>query len=119
MIQNYNKSAMTSTKSITEAFKIDFPTMLRYFDTKRDRDMFEAIFARITSVNCVVQLKGRSSKTFVKTSLNKHKEILETFKNVEKESLVVRNDMTAAQQYAFSLITQTQSNERYSNKKHS
>lgn len=32
-----------------------------------------------------------------------HQEILETFKNVEKESLVVRNDMTAVQQYAFSL----------------
>ena len=55
MIQNYNKSAMKSTKSITEALKIDFPTMLRYFDTKRDRDMFEAIFAQITSVNCVTR----------------------------------------------------------------
>ena len=103
MIQNYNKSAMTISKSITEALKVDFPTVLRYFDTKRDKDMLEAIVARITSVNCVVRLKGCSSKTSVQRNLHKHQEILETFKNIEKQSLVVRNDMTARQQYAFSL----------------
>ncbi|CAB4029682.1 Hypothetical predicted protein [Paramuricea clavata] len=47
MIQNYSQSAMTNTKSIAEALKADFATVLRYFDTKRDRDMLEAIIARI------------------------------------------------------------------------
>ena len=43
--------------------KDTFNDILNYLDSKRDRDVLEAIIAKITSVKNVVSLKGCKAKT--------------------------------------------------------
>ena len=42
--------------------KNNFNDILKYLDSKRDRDVLEAIVAKITSVKNVVSLKGTQLK---------------------------------------------------------
>lgn len=79
--------------------KDNFTDVLKYLDNKRDRDVLEAIIAKITSVKNVVSLKGTQFKGSVsghQASLNAK---LKEFKNIELNSLTVRNDVTASQQH--------------------
>ena len=69
-----------------------FRNILEMLDTKRDRDVFEAIVTKLTNVNSVVSMKGGQFKKSVR-NLNK-------FETIQRNCETVRNDMTVAQQHA-------------------
>ena len=45
------------TDNVQSALKGKLHEVLQYLDTKKDRDVFEAIIAKITSIKSVVSLK--------------------------------------------------------------
>ncbi|KAJ7391492.1 hypothetical protein OS493_018539 [Desmophyllum pertusum] len=80
--------------------KDNFNDILQYLDSKRDRDVLEAIIAQITSVKNTVSIKGKRFKG----SVSGHRATLESklkhFKDIKVTSQTVRNDMIASQQHA-------------------
>lgn len=88
-----------AVKGIVKAKLTDsFADILQTLDSKRDRDILEAIIAKITSVKSVVSIKGAQFKG----SVSKHRATLninlKTFKDIKVNSQSVRNDMTVTQQ---------------------
>ncbi|CAH3138140.1 unnamed protein product [Porites lobata] len=88
-----------AVKGIVKAKLTDsFADLLQTLDSKRDRDILEAIIAKITSVKSVVSIKGVQFKD----SVSKHRATLntnlKTFKDIKVNSQSVRNDMTVTQQ---------------------
>lgn len=77
--------------------KYNFADVLKYLDSKRDRDVLEAI---ISSIKSVVSIKG----TQFKSSVSKHRDTLNSdlkkFKQIRFESQTVRSDMTPDQQHS-------------------
>ena len=91
-----------AVKGIVKAKLTDsFADILQTLDSKRDRDILEAIIAKITSVESVVSIKGAQFKG----SISKHRATLntnlKTFKDIKVNSQAVRNDMTVAQQHSY------------------
>ena len=80
-------------------FKENFRYVLRYLDSKRDRDVLEAVIAKITSVKSVVSIKS----TKFKGSVSKHPATLDSalksFKEINQSCQTVRNNMTVSQQH--------------------
>ena len=70
-------------------------------DTKRDRDALKALLAHITSMRFAAKLEGRQSRSRVRTAKTSLYNNLVTFKDINKTSLTVRNDMTANQQHQY------------------
>ena len=72
---------------------------MRYLDSKRDRDVLEAVIATITSVKSVVSIKS----TKFKGSVSKHcatlDSTLQSFKEINQSCQTVRNNMTISQQH--------------------
>ena len=88
-----------AVKGIVKAKLTDsFADILQTLDSKRDRDILEAIIPKITSVKSVVPIKGVQFKD----SVSKHRATLntnlKTFKDIKVNSQSVRNDMTVTQQ---------------------
>lgn len=79
--------------------KDTFNDILNYLDSKRDRDVLEAIIAKITSVKNVVSLKGTQFKGSVSGHRANLNAKLRQFKNIEQNCQTVRNDMTVSQQH--------------------
>ena len=91
-----------AVKGIVKAKLTDsFADILQTLDSKRDRDILEAIIAKITSVESIVSIKGEQLKGSVgehRATLNTN---LKTFKDIKVNSQSVRNDMTVAQQHSY------------------
>lgn len=89
----------TMNDVVQSKLKDQFSDILQYMDSKRDRDLLEAVIAKITSVSNVVSMKG---KQFM-GSLSGHKATLDTklkqFNELKVTSQTVRNDMTVSQQH--------------------
>ena len=87
-------------ESVHSCLKDNFRYVLRYLDSKRDRDVLEAVIAKITSVKSVVSIKS----TKFKGSVSKHRatlvSTLKSFKEINQSCQTVRNDMTVSQQQA-------------------
>ena len=88
-----------AVKGIVKAKLTDsFADILQTLDSKRDRDILDAIIAKTTSVKSVVSIKGAQFKG----SVSKHRATLninlKTFKDIKVNSQSVRNDMTVTQQ---------------------
>lgn len=79
--------------------KDTFNDILNYLDSKRDRDVLEAIIAKITSVKNVVSLKGTQFKGSVSGHRANLNAKLKQFKNIEQNCQTVRNDMTVSRQH--------------------
>lgn len=92
--------------------KDHFKDILQFLDSKRDRDVLEAIIAKITSVKNTLSIKG----TQFKGGVSGHRATLESklkhFKEVKVTSQTVRNDMTVSQQYAHVQRKMKQSKEK-------
>ena len=90
----------TAREKVHSCLKDNFRDVLQYLDSKRDRDVLEAVIAKITSVKSVVSIKG----TKFKGSVSKHRATLDStlnsFKEINQSCQTVRNDMTVAQQHA-------------------
>ena len=80
--------------------KDSFKDALCYLDTKRDRDVLEAIIAKVTSINTVLSLKGTKFKGSVRGHLGTFQTNLDKYKDVKKKAQTVRSDMTVPQQRA-------------------
>ena len=80
--------------------KDNFADVLQYLDSKRDRDVLEAIIAKISSIKSVISIKG----TQFTSSVSKHRATLNSdlkkFKQIRFESQTVRSDMTSDQQHS-------------------
>ena len=79
--------------------KDNFNDILKYLDSKRDRDVLEAIIAKITSVKSVVSMKGTQFKGSVSGHRANLNAKIKQFKNIEQNCQTVRNDMTISQQH--------------------
>ena len=90
----------TAREKVHSCLKDNFRDVLRYLDSKRDRDVLEAVIAKITRVKSVVSIKG----TKFKGSVSKHRATLDStlksFKEINQSCQTVRNDMTVTQQHA-------------------
>lgn len=90
-------SKHTAREKVHSCLKDNSRDVLRYLDSKRDRDVLEAVIAKITSF---VSIKG----TKFKGSTSKHHgtldSILKSFKEINQSCQAVRNDMTVSQQHA-------------------
>ena len=87
-------------KSVVEdRLKEMFPTILKYLDSHRDRQVLKALVAEVTSTSFTAKLQGLKSRKGTrnaKISLSSH---LLHYSNIRATSQVVRNDMTNAQQH--------------------
>ena len=80
--------------------KENFADVLQYLDSKRGRDVLEAIIAKILSITSVVCIKGMQFTSGV----SKHRATLNSdlnkFKQIRSESQTARSDMTPDQQHS-------------------
>jgi len=66
--------------------------------SKRDRDTLDVLVSKVTSTRTVLQLRGMKHRNCLKTQAAKLNEDIKQFKNIEKEAMTVRNDVTNQQQ---------------------
>ena len=86
-------------ETVHSRLKDNFSEVLQYLDSKRDRNVLEAVIAKITSVKSVVSIKG----TKFKGSISKHHATLDStlrrFKDINQNCQTVRSDMSVSQQH--------------------
>ena len=75
-----------------------FNDALAFADTKKDRDMIKALFAKATSVRFVTDLMKIKSKSSIMACQDEFEGNLTKFDELQKTSQIVRNDMTCEQQ---------------------
>lgn len=91
-------------KHVTSTIGDSFKEGLNYMDSKRDRDTVTALMERLTSVKFVAgKLLNVQNKRAVQGCRDSFKENLRTFRDINKTSQVVRNDMTNEQQHRLAL----------------
>lgn len=75
---------------------------MQYLDTKRDRDVFEAIIAKITSIKTVVSLKEKHFKGSIHGHVSDFDSNLDKFKQMRSdlETKAAVTEKTTAQQRA-------------------
>ena len=90
----------TANQTVKSCLKDCFKDVLCYLDTKRDRNVMEAIIAKISSVKSVISLKGTKFKESVRGHLMTLQSNLDKYKDIKQQTQSVRSDMTITQQYA-------------------
>ena len=85
---------------VRSKLKDDFKDILQFLDSKRDRDVLEAIVAKITSVKNTVSIKGIQFKGGVSGHRATLESKLKHFTDIKVTSQTVRNDMTVSRQHA-------------------
>ena len=98
----------TTNQVVKTSLKDCFTDVLSYLDTKRDRDLMEAIVAKLSSVKSVVSLKGTKFKGSVHGHLKTLQSNLDKFKDIKHQSQTVRSDMTITQQHAHTVRKTTE-----------
>lgn len=90
------------TDNVQSTLKGKFNDVLRYLDTKKDRDVFEAIIAKITSVKSVVSLKEKHFKGSVCGHISELDSNLDKFKQMRSdlETKAATTEKTPSQQHA-------------------
>ena len=90
------------TDNVQSTLKGKFNDVLRYLDTKKDRDVFEAIIAKITSVKSVVSLKEKHFKGSVRGHISELDSNLDKFKQMRSdlETKAATTEKTPCQQRA-------------------
>lgn len=96
-LEKLSKDALRET--VHSCLKDNFREVLRYLDSKRDRDVLEAVIAKISSVKSVVSIKGTKFKGSVSKHLATLDSTLKSFKEINRSCQTVRNDMTISQQH--------------------
>ena len=96
-LANLRKDAVK--KTVHSRLKDNFSEVLQYMDSKRDRDVLEAVIVKITSVKSVVSIKGKKFKG----SVSKHHATLDStlrrFMDIKRSCQTVRSDMSVSQQH--------------------
>ena len=89
-LKNLSKDVVR--ERVHSCLKENFRYILQYIDSKRDRDVLEAVIAKITSVKSVVSIKS----TKFKGSVSKHRATLDSalksFKEINQSCQTVRNN---------------------------
>ena len=98
-----NSSAqLNKKKTVNDQIKYSiyhlFNDALEFADTKKDRDMIKALFAKATSVRYVTDLMKIKSKSSIMACRDEFEGNLTKFDELWKTSQIVRNDMTCEQQ---------------------
>lgn len=75
-----------------------FKDSLAYVDSKKARDVLKGLFAQATSTKFVTKLQGIKNKTSIMNARDELGSKINEFKDIQKTSGVVRNDMTNEQQ---------------------
>ncbi len=92
----------TSRKNTNDHIKdkigANLKSAIDFTDTKKDRDVIKALFAKATSVRFVTSLTGVKNKSAIMSCRDEFEENLSQFEKLLSSSQVVRNDMTCAQQ---------------------
>ena len=90
------------TDNVQSVLKGKFNDVLQYLDTKRDRDIFEAIIAKITSIKTVVSLKEKHFKGSIRGHVSDFDSNLDKFKQMRSdlETKAAATEKTTAQQRA-------------------
>jgi len=78
-----------------------FETALRCLDTKKDRDIFIGVFAKMTSANTVMHLRTVKDRTAIVRQALRTDALYRNYVAMQKSVLSVRNDMTNSQQQQF------------------
>lgn len=94
---------LQSNKDVTDNVQSTLKgKFLRYLDTKKDRDVFEAIIAKITSVKSVVSLKEKHFKGSVCGHISELDSNLDKFKQMRSdlETKAATTEKTPSQQHA-------------------
>ena len=89
----------TVSTTVHSCLKDNFTDVLLYLDSKRDRDVLEAVIAKITRNKTVVSIKGIKFKGSVRNHRATLDKTLKTFQEINNSSKTVRNDMTVSQQH--------------------
>ena len=78
-----------------------FETALRCLDTKKDRDIFIGVFAKMTSANTVMHLRTVKDRRAIVRQALRTDALYRNYVAMQKSVLSVRNDMTNSQQQQF------------------
>lgn len=89
-------------ENVQSTLKGKFNDVLQYLNTKKDRDVFEAIIAKITSIKSVVSLKEKHFKGSVRGHVNDLDSKLDKFKQMRSDLEVkaATTEKTTARQRA-------------------
>ena len=90
------------TDNVQSTLKGKFNDVLQYLDTKKDRDVFEAIIAKITSIKTAVSLKEKHFKGSIRGHVSDFDSNLDKFKQMRSdlEAKAAATEKTTAQQRA-------------------
>ena len=91
------------TDNVSSTLTGKFNYILQYLDTKKDRDVLEAIVAKITSIKTVVSLKGNQSfKGSIRGHVSELNSNLDKFKKMRSdlETKAAETERTTSQQRA-------------------
>lgn len=100
MLENRRTGSTNVNQTVQSCLKDSFKDVLCYLDTKRDRDVLEAIVSKVTSLNTVVSLKGTKFKGSVRGHLATFHTNLDKYKDIKQKAQTVRSDVTVPQQHA-------------------
>ena len=91
------------TDNVSSTLTGKFNDILQYLDTKKDRDVLEAIVAKITSIKTVVSLKGNQSfKGSIRGHVSELNSNLDKFKKMRSDlqTKAAKTERTTSQQHA-------------------
>jgi hypothetical protein len=97
-LQKIIQSNQCPTSQIEKKIGDLFKSSLQLMDTKRDRDVVKGLFAHATSVKFVSKIQKVQNKSAIMNCRDELKGNIQTFKDIQEISQVVRNDMTVSQQ---------------------
>ena len=77
----------------------DFKVALQYMDSHRDKQVIKGLIAELTNVSFVAKLQGIQSRKGIRNATKSLHSYLTSYANIRATSQIVRNDLTAMQQY--------------------
>ncbi|CAG2257096.1 unnamed protein product [Mytilus edulis] len=79
----------------------NFKDYMQFIDTELDKSIVRSILVEIFSINAVSNLKGSTCKRTLRRARDEVPVKIKKFKNLKRDLLSVRNDMTNHQQHCF------------------
>lgn len=96
-LANLRKEAVK--KTVHSHLKDNFSQVLWYMDSKRDRDVLEAVIVKITSVKSIVSIKGKKFKGRVSKHHATLDSTLRRFMDIKQSCQIVKSDRSVSKQH--------------------
>ena len=90
-LQELNKQVHRNVGDVLE-------TAVRFADTKKDRDLIKGLFARTTSIKQTAKMLNVKNRASIRNAEHQLNYKIQKFECLERESQIVRNDLTNEQQ---------------------